>query len=153
MNALVPAARRGALSGTTGHVAESVVEIILERCGWVPVWHFVGPGRHGVDLLMLGPGEERLFAIEVKGTLRPGHWPRLRRSGFTQMDLGWLDKADNPGMTDWGVRSGDVYGATALINFADLAVRVALTADFELWRSIERLEQLEQLDWLSPGIR
>lgn len=66
--ALRPAARRGALGGVTGHGADSVTEIVLEAVGWTPVWHFAGPGRHGVDLLVLGPGEERLFAVEVKGT-------------------------------------------------------------------------------------
>jgi hypothetical protein len=54
LTALHPAERRGALGGVTGHVAESVVEIVLESLGWTPVWHFLGPGRHGVDLLLLG---------------------------------------------------------------------------------------------------
>jgi hypothetical protein len=111
--ALRPAARRGALAGVTGHVAESVTEVVLEAVGWTPVWHFAGPGRHGVDLPFLGPGEERLFAVEVKGTLRPHHWPRMRRGELTQMDLAWLDKADNPAMSEWGVTSDYVYGAIA----------------------------------------
>jgi hypothetical protein len=63
--ALAPANRRGALAGVTGHVAESVAESVFERAGWTPVWHFVGPGCHGVDLLLLGPGQKRLFAVEV----------------------------------------------------------------------------------------
>jgi hypothetical protein len=85
--ALDPTERGGALGGVTGHIAESVVEIILAEHGWIPVWHLIGPGRHGTDLLMLGPGAERLFAIEVKGTIRPRHWPRLRRAELVQMDL------------------------------------------------------------------
>jgi hypothetical protein len=47
--------RVGALAGTTGHVAESVVELLLVDAGYYPIWHFTGPGRHGVDLLVLGP--------------------------------------------------------------------------------------------------
>ena len=152
LTALRPAARRGALAGVTGHVAESVTEIVLEAVGWTPVWHFAGPGRHGVDLLFVGPGEERLFAIEVKGTLRPNHWPRMRRGELTQMDLAWLDKADNPAMSDWGVTSDDVYGAIALINFAELRFKIALTRDFATWHPIEQLEQLETLDWLDNGL-
>jgi hypothetical protein len=127
---------------------ESVVEVVLESLGWIPVWHFVGPGRHGVDLLLLGPGTERLFAIEVKGTLRPRRWPRLRRGELTQMDVGWLDKSDNPAMSDWGVTSEDVYGGIVCVNFHDLLFKVALTAGFTTWRPIERLEQLEALEWL-----
>jgi hypothetical protein len=147
-----PAGRRGALGGVTGHVAESVTEIVLEAVGWTPVWHFAGPGRHGVDLLFLGPGEERLFAVEVKGTLRPHRWPRMRRGELTQMDLAWLDKADNPAMSEWGVTSDDVYGAIALINFAELRFKMALTRDFATWHPIEHLEQLKTLDWLDNGV-
>lgn len=151
LTALRPAARRGALGGVTGHVAESVTEIVLETVGWTPVWHFAGPGRHGVDLLFLGPGEERLFAVEVKGTLRPHHWPRMRRGELTQMDLAWLDKSDNPAMGEWGVTSDDVYGAIALINFAELRFKIALTCDFATWHAIEQLEQLKTLGWLDNG--
>ena len=151
LTALRPAARRGALAGVTGHVAESVTEIVLEAVGWTPVWHFAGPGRHGVDLLFLGPGEERLFAVEVKGTLRPHHWPRMRWGELTQMDLAWLDKDDNPAMSEWGVTGDDVYGAIALINFAELRFKIALTRDFVTWHAIEQLEQLKTLDWLDNG--
>jgi hypothetical protein len=148
LTALQPAERSGALGGITGHVAESVVEVVLEGLGWTPVWHFIGPGRHGVDLLLLGPDAERLFAVEVKGTLRPRRWPRMRRGELTQMDVGWLDKADNPAMSEWGVTSDDVYGGIVLVNFADLLYKMALTSEFATWRPIERLEQLEALDWL-----
>jgi hypothetical protein len=148
---LEPAERRGALASITGHVAESVVEIVLEGLGWIPVWHFEGPGRHGVDLLLLGPSAERLFAIEVKGTLRPRRWPRLRRGELTQMEVGWLDKLDNPAMSDWGVTSEDVYGGIALVNFHDLLFKVALTGDFTTWQAIEGLDQLEALEWLDQA--
>jgi hypothetical protein len=135
-----PCSRRAsgeaALAGTTGHVAESVAELVLERCGWTPVWHFVGPGRHGVDLLLLGPGEERLFAVEVKGTLRAARWPRLRRAELTQMDVAWLNKTDNPAMAGWGLTSDDVYGAIALLNFADLRIKIALSHDLTRWQAV-----------------
>ena len=123
-----------------------MTEIVLEAVGWTPVWHFAGPGRHGVDLLLLGPGKERLFAVEVKGTLRPHHWPRMRRGELMQMDLVWLDKADNPAMSEWGVKSEDIYGAIALIKFAERRFKIALTRDFATWYPIERLEQLKTLD-------
>lgn len=33
-------------------MAESVVEVVFERCGWTSVWHFIDAGRHGVALLL-----------------------------------------------------------------------------------------------------
>ncbi len=146
--ALEPGERRGALAGVTGHVAESVVEILLAEHGWIPVWHFVGPGRHGVDLLLLGPGAERLVAVEVKGTLRPRRWPRVRRGELMQMDLAWLDKSDNPAMEEWGVQAADVYGGVFVLNFAELAYKAALTRDFERWQPLVVAEQLDDLSWL-----
>ena len=55
LDALAHNERAGALAGVTGHVAESVLELLLADVGYHPVWHFTGPGRHGVDLLMLQP--------------------------------------------------------------------------------------------------
>jgi hypothetical protein len=74
---------RAQIAGVTGHVAESLVELVLEPLGWVPLWHFSGPGGHGVDLVFLAPGD-LVFAVEVKGTLwrdelracRGASWPR-----------------------------------------------------------------------------
>src|SRR2546423_3514 len=101
--ALPPWERRGALAGVTGHIGESVVEVALDGHGWSPVWHFTGPGRHGVDLLLLGPGAERLVAVEVKATLRPELGYKVALTGdFTSRlpvvgreqldDLDWLDR-------------------------------------------------------------
>jgi hypothetical protein len=143
--------RGGALSGVTGHVAESVIEVILVEHGWIPVWHFVGPGRHGADLLMLGPGAERLFAVEVKGTLRPRRWPRLRRAELTQMYAPWLDKLENPAMQEWGVQSADVYGAVAAVNFHEDAYKLVLTPDFERCHPIQEVGQLDALEWLDAS--
>jgi hypothetical protein len=146
--ALEPSERRGALGGVTGHVAESVVEVIFVDAGYHAVWHFVGPGRHGVDLLMLCPTTERLVAIEVKGTLRPNLWPRFRQGELRQMSLDWLDKADNPGMAEWGLGGADVYGAAALVNLAEMAYKVGFTSDFAELRPVTDRDQLEDLAWL-----
>ena len=59
-----------------------------------------GPGRHGVDLLMLSPAADHVLAIEVKGTLRTGRLPRLSRRATLQMSAAWVDKRDNPGMAE-----------------------------------------------------
>jgi hypothetical protein len=146
--ALEPRRRRGALAGTTGHVAESVAELILGDFGWTVVWQHVGPGPHGVDLMFLGPGAERLVAVEVKGTLKPRRWPRLRRGELTQMAREWLDKPNNPAMSEWGVTSEDVYGAVVLVNLHDLLFRVGVTADFSEWLPVRDLAELASLDWL-----
>jgi hypothetical protein len=38
-------AERCAVAGVTGHIAESVTEVLLDRLGWRVLWHFTGPGR------------------------------------------------------------------------------------------------------------
>jgi hypothetical protein len=75
---------RCAMAGVTGHVAESVTEVLLDRIEWRVLWHFTGPRRHGVDLVFLTPDDE-IVAVEVKGTLVPGRIPRLSRRDMTQM--------------------------------------------------------------------
>jgi hypothetical protein len=140
--------RRGRLAGVTGHMAESVVELMLDGYGYHLIWHFSGPGRHGIDLLALAPCGDRLVAIEVKGTLRHGVWPRLTRGELVQMSAAWLDKSDNPGMADWELGSADVYGAVVLVNFADAAYRIGFTADFSVLHPVHAAEQIVQLDWL-----
>ena len=102
---------RFALSGLTGHVAESVVEVLLVDVGWHPLRHFTGSRRHGVDLLTLSPAADHVLAIEVKGTLRAGVLPRLSRRALLQMSAAWMDKRDNPGMAQWDLQSADVFGA------------------------------------------
>lgn len=93
-------------------------------------------GHHGVDLLMLGPGAERIFAVEVKGTLRPRRWPRLRRAEIAQIDVAWLEKVDNPAMQEWGVRGDDVYRAVVGVNLHELAYKVVLTRECERWHPV-----------------
>ena len=142
--------RTGRLNGITGHIAESVVAALLEELGFTPLQHMVGPesGGHGVDLLMLTPGLEAVFSIEVKGTLQRARWPRLTRGEVAQMTAEWLDKSDNPGMADHDLVSGDVYGAVVLVNFARMQWKAAVTADFRGAYAITDKEQLEHVAWL-----
>lgn len=148
LGTLEPSERRGALPGTIGHIAESVVEVVLVGLGWTPIWHFVGPGRHGVDLMLLSPGADRVVAVEVKGTLRPGTWPHLRRAEAIQMAVHWLDKPDNPAMAEWGVTAADLYGGIVLVNFHSLQYKAFLSNDFATWSPVTRLDELEDLDWI-----
>jgi hypothetical protein len=138
---------RAAIAGVTGHVAESVIEVLLEPLGWLPLWHLTGPGRHGVDLVLLAPGDV-VVAIEVKGTLVPGRVPRLSTGELKQMSAAWVDKVDNPGMAELGLASADVYGGVAVVNLADLTWRAALTRDFVIFEPISTQEQLADLGWL-----
>jgi hypothetical protein len=144
---------RCAVAAITGHVGESVVELVLDSLGWFVLWHFSGPGRHGVDLVFLAPGD-LVVVVEVKATLVPGRIPRLSRTELIQMSTAWVDKTDNPGMAELGLESGDVYGGIAVVNFADMTWRVALTADFVQFRPTIEAEQLTDLGWLlftKPG--
>ena len=136
--------RRGVLAGVTGHVAESVTELRFDGWGHSMLWHFEGPGRHGIDLLALDPAGERVLAIEVKGTLRSRRWPRLSRRTLTQMSADWVDKHDNSGMQNWELVSENVYGAVVLINFADRLFRVGMTADFQDARTDDRRRPADQ---------
>jgi hypothetical protein len=146
------AERVGRLNGVTGHVGESVLEVMLEALGYHVLWHFIGPmsGGHGVDVLVLSP-DENVVAIEVKATLRAGRWPRPSRGELTQMTSRWLDKADNPGMANWDLASADVYGAVAVVNFAACAWRCAVTADFMTALPVTGVAQLADLSWLRNG--
>ncbi len=148
LQALPRSQRGGALASATGHIAESVVELILDERGYVPLAHHPGPGRHGVDLVMLHLPTEMVVAIEVKGTLRAGHVPRLTQGELDQMSPGWVDKADNPGMTGGDLASDDVYGAVAAVNFADMTLRVAMTADFATFAPVLAEDKLDDPSWL-----
>ena len=112
--------------------------------------HFTGPGRHGVDLLVLTPAGQ-MVAVEVKGTLRSGRWPRLSRRDLMQMSAAWIDKRDNPGMAEWDLGSEDVYGMVVAVNFPDRALRIAVTADFEHLHPVSALDDVLDLSWLSSS--
>jgi hypothetical protein len=139
------------LAGTTGHIAESVAEVLLDGRGWEVLWHFEGPGRHGADLVFLAPGD-RVIAVEVKGTLVPGRLPRPSRRDMAQMSAAWIDKADNPAMASLGMRSGDIYGGVVAINFADNIWRAVLTSDFTTLRPVTALGQLDDLAWMDRPV-
>ena len=138
---------RCAVAGVTGHVAESVTEVLLDNLGWRALWHFTGPGRHGVDLVFLAPNDV-VVAIEVKGTLVRRRIPRLSGRELTQMSAAWIDKADNPGMAELGLQSADVYGGVVVVNFGDMIWRTALTAEFVTLRPVMSSTQLTDLRWL-----
>jgi hypothetical protein len=144
---LTPSERQR-VAGITGHIAESVTEVLLNDLGWTPLWHFTGPGRHGVDLLLLSPLDQ-VVAVEVKGTLVARRIPRLSRREVAQMSAAWIDSTDNPGMASLGVTSADVYGAVIVVNFADDVWRAAFTSDFEGFIPIVDLDQLSETTWLA----
>lgn len=74
--------RGGALAGVTGHVAESAVELLLVEWGYAPLEHHPGPGRHGVDLLMLHLASDMVFGVEVNpnASAEPHSPPDPRRA-------------------------------------------------------------------------
>ncbi len=69
------------------------------------------------------------------------------------MSAEWVDKTDNPGMAELGLRSNDIYGAVAVINFADMTWRIALTADFSALSPVIHIGQLADLGWLPQDSR
>jgi hypothetical protein len=142
-------AERCSVAGVTGHMAESVTEVVLDHLEWHVLWHFTGPGRHGVDLVFLTP-DDKIAAVEVKGTLVAGRIPRLSQRDIGQMSVSWVDKADNPGMAELGLQNADVYGGIVVVNFADLTWRMGLTHDFTTLIPVSEIEQLTDLGWLTP---
>lgn len=140
--------RGGSLPGVIGHIAESVLEVMLAERGYVPVADHPGPGRHGVDLVMMHLASELVFAIEVKGTLRAGHIPRLTRGELMQMSCPWIDKPDNPTMEGVGLASADVYGGFAALNLAEMTLRIGLSADFASFRPVRAEAGLVDPSWL-----
>ena len=73
-----------------------------------------GPGWHGVDLVLLAPGDV-VVTIEVKGTLVPGRVPRLSAGKLVQMSAAWVGKVDNPGMAELGLASTAVHARNRLL--------------------------------------
>jgi len=52
-------------------------------------------------------------------------------------------------MGEWGATREDVHGATVRISFAECLFKVGVTSDIANGHPVERIEQLETLDWLS----
>lgn len=142
------AERRGRFCQVIGEVAEAVAEVCLVEVGYHLVAEVGGAGRHGVDAIVLDPAGERLVAVEVKGTLRPGRWPRPSRGRVRQMSREWLDQLDNPAMAEYELGSADVYGALVCVNLADRCFRVGFTRDFELFAPVTDADRLVDLSWL-----
>jgi hypothetical protein len=143
LSELSPAERRGSLPNVTGHLAESVVELILVELGFAPIWHFAGPksGGHGIDLAFLNPENADLLVVEVKGTFRNGRWPLPASGPLEELTAEWLDKDDNPGMHNWNLTSADVRAALFSLNFAELAMRVVVF-DSMSFRALTSLDDL-----------
>jgi hypothetical protein len=145
---LLSRAEKAVLASVTGDMTEAVAADVLVSYGYSLLTDSPGLGRHGVDLVLLSPEGTRVLAVEVKGTLRSGRWPRLGGGALAQMSAAWLDKADNPGMASWGLESQDIYGAVMLINFAELAFRLLVTGDFTSFWPVTAESQLRDLGWL-----
>lgn len=52
-------------------------------------------------------------------------------------------------MTNWGLASQDVYGALAAVNFADMTLRVAFTADFVAFSAVRSESWLCTPAWIA----
>lgn len=143
--ATVPAPeRRGRLCVELGVVAESVATLLLEASGLDVFAQLTGVGAHGVDLLALTPAGQ-VLAVEVKGTLRRGALPRLGRGQRRQMSLEWLSSPDNPGMLEWDLAGEDIYGCVALLDFAAMAWRAAVTGDYAHYAAVTDVAELHDL--------
>jgi hypothetical protein len=134
--------RRGRLSVDVGTIAESVATLLLQEAGLDVFAELAVAGIHGVDLLVLTPAGE-VAAIEVKGTFRRGAIPPLGRGRLRQMSLPWLSSPANPAMVEWGLEGANVYGAILIVDFADRSWRVALTRDYQTFRPVVELRELE----------
>ncbi len=141
--ALEVAERRGRLPSVVGAVAEALAARILDSVGFVAFAQLVEPGARGVDLLLLSP-EERVLALEVKGTLRQGSLPRLRRSRLKQMSAAWLDSA-NPVMEEWDLAAADLYGGVIVVDLRASEARLAVTGDFSEFTPGAGLDRLDDL--------
>jgi hypothetical protein len=145
--------RHPLLNPTTGHVAESITETLLVQSGWTIVDQQTGDVStgHGIDLAALTPDMEHLFVVEVKGSVSAARWPQLSRRELAQFSPAWLDKPGQPGMDSLGVNAADVYGLVVTIQFGLGRWKSAATADFTSADPILRLDQLDDMRWLTEG--
>jgi hypothetical protein len=136
--------RSGHLWRVVGEVAESVAQVVLDELGYTVFWQITEPGIHGVDLLLLSP-DEAVLALEVKGTLRVGAVPRLTPSRLRQMSREWLNRPENPAMSDWELEADDLYAGVMIVDLATPTYRVALSGDFESYAPVTDRAQLAAL--------
>jgi hypothetical protein len=141
---LIPRSERLGLNRVTGEVAESAAEVMLAEMGFHVFWQITTPGVHGVDLLFLSP-DESVLALEVKGTLCPGVIPRLTPSRLRQMSREWLNGPDNPAMAEWRFTADDLYAGVMVVDLASLAMRLALSADFQTYLPVTDLGTLQNI--------
>jgi hypothetical protein len=133
-----------------GQIAEAIAaSVLVDQLGFNLVWQITAAGGTGVDLIVLTPGEASLVAIEVKGTLRAGHTPRLSRARGGQMSRKWLEAGANPGMADWGLEPGDLYSAVMVIDLAEGTWRAAISHDLETWAPVKSEAKLA---WPKPAL-
>lgn len=148
--ATISRSQRGPLPRVTGEVAESVAELLLDRLGYTLFWQITTPGIHGVDLLLIAP-DQRVLALEVKGTLRPGTIPRATPSRLRQMSRAWLSDPANPGMAEWSLDADDLYAGVMVVGLVTDDYRVAVSGDFERYASVTDLSELFSLAWLDAA--
>ncbi len=130
-----------------GNIAEAVVECLLVDHGWQPA-HDDTAGisfGHGVDLLMLEPSLEKMFAIEVKSTLQQSRWPRLSRGRKEQLTPTWYDAPSNKAMAEGDLTSGDVYTMVAQVHFRRRLWRCCVAGDMWKPQPITDEEQISDL--------
>ena len=143
----IDSSQRRQLPRITGEVAESVAELLLDGLGYTVFWQITTPGIHGVDLLLLAP-DERVLALEVKGTLRPGTIPRVTPSRLRQMSRAWLSDPANPGTAEWSLKADDLYAGVMVVDLARGEYRLALSGGSERYAPVTELAALSSLAWL-----
>jgi hypothetical protein len=135
-----------------GNIAEAVVECILVDHGWQPVHDDTAGASfgHGVDLLMLDPALERMFAIEVKSTVQQSRWPRLARGRKEQLTPTWYDASSNQAMVESGLSSADIYTMVAQVHFRRRLWRSCVAGDICKPQPVADEDQISDLGWLLP---
>jgi hypothetical protein len=148
LDSLTLAERRGHLPGVTGAVAEAIAARVLEQEGLSLIAQLTGFGAHGVDLLLLTPAGN-VLALEVKGTLRRGALPRLRRGRLDQMSVEWLDSA-NATMAEWDLEAADIFAGVIVVDLAANAVRLAASSDYRNYSPVNEIATLDHLFGAPP---
>lgn len=148
--ATISRSHRGPLPRVTGEVAESAAELLLDALGYTLFWQITTTGIHGVDLLLIAP-DQRVLALEVKGTLRPGTIPRATPSRLRQMSRAWLSDPANPGMAEWSLDADDLHAGVMVVDLASDGYRLALSGDFERYAPVTELSELSSLVWLDDA--
>tara|TARA_R100000365_G_C2748652_1_gene81005 strand:+ start:10799 stop:11458 length:660 start_codon:yes stop_codon:yes gene_type:complete len=147
----IPPPIRSSVLPVLGNIAEAYVESMLADLGWHPVFDddTAFSSGHGIDLLMLDPSLSAVAAIEVKSTIQRGRWPRLNPPSRAQMTPDWLDSTRNAGMREWDVSSADVHPMIVQVHLGRLLWRACVSSGSHVPKPIIRIDQLENLHWLT----